>query len=341
MLSGSIDNLLRLAGILLAAVLAVQPWLIATRSEDPFLFSSWAVFAAGSIAICIASVVFLFFRPRRGQVVFLGSYLLFFAAITLSTLQSGFNNSLRSSMLFISILLLTGFLRLAGRKQDSLATAGMLALCGGAMAAYSLLQYLGYDLLAWNSDYIMVGTFSNPNFLGAFLVIAAIITFGIIDTQNLNLKNKLAFSFLLALQLAAIVIGGRSGVIICLIIAVILYFTTFWEVRPGKLLRKSPLISGLLLALVLTLCHGLAYMATTSYPWESLSKMPQRYMPAITRLVLWQMGYAIFLDHPVAGLGPGAIAYLMPAHRPPQGSTIGIKPFNDDPHSVIISLLAE
>ncbi len=341
MLPGSIDNLLRLAGIVISAVLAIQPWLIATRSEDPFLFSSWAIFAAGSIAICIASVLFIFFRPRRGQVNFLGSYFLFFAAITLATLQSGFNNSLRSSMLFVSALLLSGFLRLTRRSKDNLAIAGMLALSGGAMAAYSLLQYAGLDLLAWNSDYMMVGTFSNPNFLGAFLVISAIITFGIIDTQNLDRKNKTAFSLLLAMQLAAVAIGERTGVIICLLAAIILYFTHFWEVRPGKFLRHSPLVGGLLLAMVFTLCHGLVYISTTSYPWDSLSKMPQRYMPAITRLVLWQMGYAIFLDHPLTGLGPGAISYLMPSHRPPQGSTIGIKPFNDDPHSAGISLLAE
>ncbi len=341
MLPGSIDNLLRLAGIVISVILAIQPWFIATRSEDPFLFSSWAIFAAGTIAVCILSVLFLFFRPRRGQIVFLGSFLVFFAAVTISSLNSGFNNSLRGSILLITALLLAAFLRLSLRKQDSLAIAGLVAFSGGAMAIYSLLQLSGYDLLAWNSDYQMVGTFSNPNYLGAFLVVSSVITFGLIDTQPFGRRDRVAFSILLAVQILALLAGARSGVLLTLAAAIILYFTRFWEVRPGKMLRRSPLVAGLLLAVVATIAHGLVFMATTDYPWQSLSKMPQKYMPAISRLVLWQMGFGIFLDHPVAGLGPGSIAYLMPTYRPPQGSTIGIKPFNDDPHSVIVSLLAE
>ena len=341
MLPGSIDNLLRLAGIVISVILAIQPWFIATRSEDPFLFSSWAIFAAGTIAVCILSVLFLFFRPRRGQIVFVGSFLLFFAAVTLSSLNSGFNNSLRGSILLITALLLAVFLRLSIRKQDSLAIAGLIAVSGGAMAIYSLLQLSGYDLLAWNSDFQMVGTFSNPNYLGAFLVVSAVITFGLLDTQAFGRQDRTAFSILLGLQLLALIIGARSGVLLTMAAAIILYFTRFWEVRPGKLLRRTPLVAGLLLAVVATIAQGLVYMATTDYPWQSLNKMPHRYMPAITRLVLWQMGFGIFMDHPVTGLGPGSIAYLMPSYRPPQGSTIGIKPFNDDPHSVIVSLLAE
>ncbi|HNX74527.1 MAG TPA: tetratricopeptide repeat protein [Candidatus Rifleibacterium sp.] len=341
MLPGSIENLLRLAGILISVVLAIQPWFIATRSEDPFLFSSWAVFASGTIAICLMSVLFLFFRPRRGQLVFLSSFLLFFATITAATLNSTFNSSLRGSILLISAMLLAAFLRLAARKQDIPALAATVALSGGAMAIYSLLQYSGYDLLAWNSDYLMVGTFSNPNYLGAFLVISAIITFGLIDTQSLRTRDQAAFTVLLVFQLLAIFAGARAGVLLSLCFASFLYFTRFWEVRPGKLLRRSPLLAGLLLTVVITVSYGLIYLATASYPWGSLNKMPQRYMPAISRLVLWQMGFAIFLDHPLTGLGPGSIAYLMPSYRPPQGSTIGIKPFNDDPHSAAVSLLAE
>lgn len=341
MLPGSLDNLLRLSGIVISAILAIQPWLIATGSEDPFLFSSWAIFAAGSISICLSAVLLLFFKPRQGQMVFLGGFFMFFSAITVATLNSGFLSSLRSSMYLVTLLLLTAFLRMSRRSQDNLAIAGMISLSGASMAIYSLLQAAGLDILAWNSDYQMVGTFSNPNFLTAFLMVSAMVTLGMLNEPGLKPTDRIVFSLFLAVQIFAIIFSGRAGAILTLLVAGGLYFTSFWEIRPGKLMRRSAFLAGLTLALILTIFYGMAYYATTSYPWESISKMPYRYMPAVTRLILWQMGFAIFLDHPVTGLGPGAISYLMPSQRPPQGSLIGIKSFNDDPHSATISILAE
>lgn len=341
MLPGSLDNLLRLAGIVISAILATQPWLLTTGSEDPFLFSTWGIFAAGSMAACLLSVIFLFFQPRRGQIVFASSFFLLFAATIVATLSSSFVASLRSSMYLITLMLLAVFLRLTRKQKDNPAIAGMVALSGAAMAAYSLLQLAGYDLLAWNSTYLMVGTFTNPNYLGAFLVICSIITLGLVNDHKISSQSRIIFSSFLLLQLAGVLLARKDGVIICLLFAAFLNFTSFWEIRPGKFLRRSPLIAGLLLAIIFTSFYGLTHFATSRYPWDSLSKMPQNYMPAITRLVLWQMGFGIFLDHPLTGLGPGSVAYLMPAQRPPQGSLIGIKPFNDDPHSAVISLLAE
>ncbi len=341
MLPGSVDNLLRLSGIVISAILAAQPWLIATGSEDPFLFSSWAIFAAGSISICLSSVLLIFFKPRHGQMVFISGFFMFFSALTVATLNSGFLSSLRNSMYLVTLLLLTAFLRISRRNQDNLAIAGMISLSGASMAVYSLLQATGIDILAWNSDYQMVGTFSNPNFLAAFLIVSALVNAGMLNEPGLKPADRAVFSLLLALQIFAVIFSGRSGAILSILVAAGLYFTSFWEIRPGKLMRRSAFVAGLVLALILTAFYGMAYYATTSYPWESMSKMPYRYMPAITRLILWQMGFAIFLDHPVTGLGPGAISYLMPAQRPPQGSLIGIKSFNDDPHSATISILAE
>ncbi|HPW57905.1 MAG TPA: tetratricopeptide repeat protein, partial [Candidatus Rifleibacterium sp.] len=239
------------------------------------------------------------------------------------------------------LLLLTAFLRMVRRQQDNLAIAGMISLSGATMAIYSILQAAGIDILAWNSDYQMVGTFSNPNFLAAFLMVTAMVNIGMLNEPGLKPADRAVFSLFLAVQVFAVVFSGRAGAILSIAVAAGFYFTSFWEIRPGRLMRRSAFLAGLTLAIVLTIFYGMAYYATTSYPWESMSKMPYRYMPAVTRLVLWQMGFAIFLDHPVTGLGPGAISYLMPAQRPPQGSLIGIKSFNDDPHSATISILAE
>lgn len=342
MLPGSIDNLLRMAGIVISAILAVQPWFITTCSEDPFLFSSWAILAAGTLSVCIAAVILLFFRPRQGQIVFASSFLMLFSAITAATLASNFITSLRSSIMIVTLLLLATFLRLARRQQDNLAVAGMVAISGATMAVYGIMQFAGFDVLTWDSEYRMVGTFSNPNYYGIFLVVTALITLGLArELPEKEKQSRVIFSFLLGLQLLAIFLCMRTGIVICLVAGLILFFSHFWEIKPGKFLRRSPFVSGLILALIFAAFYGLAYFATSSYPWESLNKMPYRYMSIVSRMILWQMGYGIFLDHPLTGLGPGAISYLMPMQRPPQGSILGIKIFNDDPHSAPVALLAE
>jgi tetratricopeptide (TPR) repeat protein len=53
------------------------------------------------------------------------------------------------------------------------------------------------------------------------------------------------------------------------------------------------------------------------------------------------MGYSVFLNNPVTGIGPGAIKFAMPAQRPNFATALGLKQFNDDPHSAVVSLLAE
>ncbi len=341
MLPGSVDNLFRLAGIVISAILAAQPWLMTTGSEDPFLFSTWGIFAAGSIAACLLSVILPFFRPRRGQIVFISGFFLLFAATVVATLNSSFFASLRSSMYLVTLMLLAIFLRLTRKQKDNAAIAGMIAMSGTAMAICGLLQLAGYDPLTWSSSSLMFDTFTNPDYLGAFLVICSIITFGLIQDQGSNRRSRIVFSVFLVLQLTAILLAGKPIILMCLLLAIFLNSTSFWEIRPGRFLRRSPLVAGLLLAIISTSFYGLSYFATSSYPWGSISKMPQNHMPVITRLVLWQMGFGIFTDHPITGLGPGSVAYLMPSQRPPQGSMIGITAFNDDPHSAVVSLLAE
>lgn len=53
------------------------------------------------------------------------------------------------------------------------------------------------------------------------------------------------------------------------------------------------------------------------------------------------MGYTIFMKNPVFGIGPGATPYMMPLQRPALGSALGLKAYNDDPHSWPVTLLGE
>ncbi|EKD83120.1 MAG: hypothetical protein ACD_39C00873G0002 [uncultured bacterium] len=342
MLPASLNNLLRIGGITISAILAVLPWLITVDSDDPFLFHGWAVYAATAVAICLLSVIFLFFRPRQNQIPFARAFLLLFAVITAATLMSNFIVSLRTSLVWLSLLVLAGFLRLCRHQADNLNVATMVVLSGFFMAVYGLFQAAGYDVINWSSIYLMVGTLSNPNFYTAFLSTTAIISLGLSLNQSYRFNHtRIAFWAMTAVQIMAIIIANRSGTMLTLMFGMILLATSFWEVRPGRILRRSPFISGLLIAMILTIAHGLVYYATSTYPWESWGKFNYADYPVITRMILWQMGYAIFMQNPFFGLGPGAAPYLMPLQRPAVGSALGIKTFNDDPHSWPVTLLGE
>lgn len=342
MLPASLNNLLRISGIIISAILAALPWLITPESEDPFLFHGWVVYAATAVAICLLSVIYLFFRPRQNQIPFARAFLLLFAAITAATMLSNYIISLRTAMTWLSLMVLAGFLRLCRYQADNLNVAAMIVLSGFFMAVYSLFQAAGYDVLSWSSKYLMVGTLSNPNFFTAFLSTTAVISLGLSLNQSWRFnRTRAAFWVMTAFQVLAIIISNRSGALLTLAFGILLLLSSFWEVRPGRLLRRSPFISGLLIALILTMAHGLVYYATSTYPWESWSKFTYADYPVISRMILWQMGYAIFLQNPGLGLGPGAAPYLMPMQRPVVGSALGIKIFNDDPHSWPITLLGE
>ncbi|MBU1107267.1 MAG: tetratricopeptide repeat protein [Candidatus Riflebacteria bacterium] len=336
------NNLLRISGIIVSAILAALPWLITTDSDDPFLFHGWAIYAAAALAICLLSVVFLFFRPRQRQVPFAQAFLLLFAAITVSTLLSNFIVSLRTALTWLSLMVLAGFLRLCRHQADNLNVATMIVLSGFFMAVYGLFQAAGYDVISWASDYRIVGTLSNPNFYTIFLATTSIVSLGLCLNQSYRFnRTRTAFWAMTVVQILAIIMTNRSGAILSLLFGIVLLFSSFWEVRPGRLLRHSPFISGLLIALILVAAHGLVYYATSTYPWDLWGKFSHSDYPIITRIILWQMGYAIFMQNPTFGLGPGAVPYLLPLQRPTVGSALGIKIFNDDPHSWVVTILGE
>lgn len=343
MLPAAIYNLFRISGIVVTAMLIISPWFLATFSSDPFLNQSWIVFSLAAMAICILAVVFLFFRPRNGHFAFFKPLLLIYIAITSSLFFSDFMVSLRVSLLWCSLLLLLAFLRLSRRQTDNFGIAMMVSFAGTIMAIYSLMQKSGIDFFNWSgSPYKMVGTLSNPNFLAAYLMLTAVFTLGLAIEGSFNRnRNRAILLIMFLVQSVAVFMTNSLGAILGLILGLILFFTKFWEVKPGRVLRFSPFLSGAIIAIVLTLLQGIVFYSTTNYPWENLSTPPYKYLSVVSRLVVWQMGFAVFLSQPVSGLGPGAIKYLMPAQRPPFGTALGIKLFNDDPHSAVVSLLGE
>lgn len=343
MLPASIDLLLKIAGILISAILAIQPWFIASGSDDLYLYHSWVILAVGSIVICILSVIFLFFRPRAGQTPFTKAFLLLFATICLATFYSDFINSLQQSILLVTLLMIVAFLRVTRKRESNLVIAATISLSGFSLAIYSLFQHLGMSLPVTSTSLgNMSGIFAQTSQLAAYLMMTSIITLGLVfNGKSMTRIVRFIFASFFLAQLVVILISLNFYAISGIAIGIVLFLTSFWEKRPGKILRYSPFISGIIMALFITGIHGVIYYSTVNYPWGDLAQSPTEHLPAISTLLTWQMAYGLFLSQPFTGFGPGAIPYLMPMQRPPLATSLGLQIFNDDPYSSAIAILAE
>ena len=342
MLPKVVNLLLRIAGLIVTAILLIQPWLVANQSADPFVLSGWSLLFAGLISIFSSSVILAFYRPHKGYVPITTALLVLFISFGISLFYSNYTASLRVTMLCISGLACIGFLRLSRKNEDNITVAGMVSVDGFFMAVYAICQSLNYDFLIWESKYKVVGTLSNPNFLGIFLCVTAAITLGLVaELYRKNKKDSLIFLGMLLTQLAVIVMINKPGCLLTFAFMAVMWCYSKRICLFGKMSRRSTVISGVILTIILLVSVMLIHSALNNYPWDKLTKVSYGYQTIVSRLVLWQMGLNIFATHPVTGLGLGTLSYAMSLQRHPTSSVLGLNGYNDDPHSFIITSLAE
>ncbi|MBR4329803.1 MAG: tetratricopeptide repeat protein, partial [Candidatus Riflebacteria bacterium] len=156
-----------------------------------------------------------------------------------------------------------------------------------------------------------------------------------------SLKDSIIFLIFFIVQIGVILMLNRIGNIISLAFMALIWVWSKWFNYSGKISRKSPLIAGFLIAIILFAGQWYIYSKTSSYQWDKITFLPAESHPFVTRVILWQMGFDIFKEHPKTGTGAGSISYIMPLKRPPTASTLGLAIHNPDPHSFIVTTLAE
>lgn len=342
MLPRAFDIFLRIAGFLITAILLLQPWLLTTEAVDPFMYTGWIPVVAGFLSLFAGAVILAFYRPKKGFETIGSALFILFIALGISLYYSKFSVSLRSTTMSVGLLACLGTLRFSRKSSDNIGIAGAIAFSGFIMAIYAISQYLGYDFFVWGGKPRIVGTLANPNFLGIYLCMTSVVSFGLFTELFKKSKtHSLGFLGIFLIQVLVLYMLKKAGIYLCMGFSAFVWIFSGFIKSPGKFSKRSPFWFGLLLASALLLSQYLVYRSTSSYPWEKLTNVPYDMQTIVSRLVLWQMGFEIFLNHPLTGLGPGAISYFMPLQRPSTGSTLGLKMFNDDPHSFIVNTLAE
>ncbi|MFZ2957852.1 MAG: O-antigen ligase family protein [Candidatus Ozemobacteraceae bacterium] len=225
----------RTVGVFVTVTLVLSPWVVTVDTADPFLNQGWITFGLACLAIAILAGILPGFRPRPGQIPAAPALLLLWGAIAFSTLAAPFPISLHQGLLFMAQLLLLLFLRLIWRRRDTKALLSLMVLSGSLMAVYAIFQRFGYDIFVWlDSPYSAVGTFTNPNFLAAYLLSTLLIALGFLIEAGEETHPGLRILFFssIILQLIALSFTHCEGAWLVLLIGVALLLTDFWEIHP-------------------------------------------------------------------------------------------------------------
>lgn len=342
MFSKAIKNTLHIFGLIVSVVLIIQPWFYTTNSDDPFLFSSWNILCCGILASCLLAVIYVFFRPKKGQIPFITTFFLLFLLTAFLGYHAKYLVILRTSVFILNAILLITFLRLTRRRSDNHAIISTIAVSGALMGLYCILQSFGYDFFDWRSAENVIGTLANTNYAGIYLIISSVITLGaVFDIQWSDWRGKTAFIIMFILQAAGVLLCRKLGINICFTFSLIVFFAAgIFEKNPGRYLGRNAIVSSLVIALLILLAYGSVYYKVASYPWESIITRPIN-NSFVARLLLWRMGFEVFLSDPVIGAGPGSLQYSMQINRPPNADVFGLGEYNPDPHAVPISILGE
>ncbi len=332
-----------ISGIFTAFFLILSPLLFAVEIEDLYINQSWMTFGLGFLGFSVLALSCVLFRPRRGAIPLSWGVGVFCVAVAISTLRSPYLSSCRQGLLLITQCFLLVFLIVSGKPAHTIWKMSLISITGTVMAIYGFIQYLGMDFLTWSgAPYKVVGTMSNPNFLGGYLIATSLISLGVSFEAIGKAPFRRWFFFLAFLvQIGALSLTHCEGAWLAWVFALFLLFTDFWENRPARLYSRSPVLAAVLVMGGILGVHWLVARAVSGFPWEGVSFVPAGLKSVICRLLVWKMGFDAFLAAPWFGTGPGSGVFLLSGFRHPLGLLFGLSPFNDDPHSLFLKLLGD
>lgn len=198
---------------------------------------------------------------------------------------------------------------------------------------YSIVAALGYDFFTWSNPYNSVlGTFGNPNFIGAFMGIFATIVFVNLFANLTSLRLLSVNLIILALTFYVILLtNALQGILVA---AFGFSFALYFYLRSVERFSKfstaflGAVLSGVALAILGILQKG----PLSGY----------LYKPSVTfRGEYWRTGINMWADNPLFGVGIDSYGQYYRTYRS-LSSTIapGMETTTDAAHNVYIDILA-
>lgn len=193
---------------------------------------------------------------------------------------------------------------------------------------YGFLQYLKLDPINWEKGAGYGSTLGNPNFSSALLGMLSIIplTYAF---KNLSYKR---YIHLLTYVLTLVIIltsGSSQGFV--LLIANLLFFIISTNRGGFKIsIIKKPLI------IFSTLVFASVFLVLRNSNFSLISKSINNNLQIQQRLEHWKLGYRIWLDHPVFGVGLDNLQKYSGEYRNLEMTNWGQYTLPDRSHNVFI-----
>ena len=208
------------------------------------------------------------------------------------------------------ILLYYGILVFVHRSWERRMLFSALLFSAFAVALYGLYQY-AHMLVLNNAEWVdeaafpllrrrMYSTLYNPNLLSAFLLIVMSASASMMICTR-HYWHRVMYLVLLAILTLCLVLTYSRGAWLS-VGALVFFFGLFWDKRVWLLFLAAPLI-------------GAFYHGGVADRLLSIFSHSEADTSVAMRMDMWEAAIAMFLDHPLFGIGWGAFKHVYPVYN--------------------------
>ncbi len=225
---------------------------------------------------------------------------------------------------------------------------GVLLALSFVVAVYSIIQYLGLDVLVGATG--VTGTFGNANFLAGFLVVVIpIATVFSAIASGVKRRLYLALFFLLLISLG--LSQTRGAWIACAVELILIwgFYIKFWRSRTEMI--PSVTAAKFLVALMIVSVTVIVFVQPESIPriasaFDSSNYHVSTPEAGVTssiqvRIAIWRSALKMISDAPILGHGIGTFMIIFPRYRFAYHHTDGIGHNTYHAHSEYLEILSE
>lgn len=197
-----------------------------------------------------------------------------------------------------------------------------LIFVSGLISIYSIVQYLGIDLLnlkVIGSGYIS-GPFENRNVLASFLVFVMPVSAGFLF-EKISKKFKIMIGLIAIITLIALIYTRTRGAWVGFMGAMAFFAGAKLIAEGGmkkifkNLFSKKSLITIFLMVICLGLLIRYDYRKGGSFTKKFLSIADLKDPATMHRFVMWRTGIDVIKEHPLLGTGMGTFEKIHPKYQ--------------------------
>lgn len=224
------------------------------------------------------------------------------------------------------------------RQLDTLLFIVMLASV--IPCVYGVLQHFRIDPIAWvpSSHERILATFGNPTYFAAYLAFTIPVTLSRLLTARSS-ASIWGYGALLGIQQLCLIWTFSRGPWLGAAFALALMLVLMGMHNKFGYIRR--LWKPLILAVALLVIATIVGSSKSQVVLRAASSLNKQDPSNVQRSLQWKAGLGVFLDHPIKGVGPGALKIHISRKLTPAFYRTGIETVSEHAHNEFIEIAAE